>query len=140
IKRRFTNRVFNGRLRYSFTGSKSMDLSYNTNISEPSMTQLSPVPDNSNPLNIYVGNPDLKPQYAQRMNLNFRDFNQLKFTSFFVTLGVNYNTDNITDSVTYNNETLARTRKPINYGNNLGFNGVANYGFRVRPISTRFSV
>jgi len=140
IMKRFTNPVFNGRLRYSFTGSKSMDLSYNTNISEPSMTQLSPVPDNSNPLNIYVGNPDLKPQYAQRMNLNFRDFNQLTFTSFFVTLGMNYTSDNITDSVTYNNETLARTRKPINYGNNLSFNGVANYGFRVRPLSTRFSV
>lgn len=140
ITKRFTNPVFNGRLRYSFTGSKSMDLSYNTNISEPSMTQLSPVPDNSNPLNVYVGNPDLKPQYAQRMNLNFRDFNQLTFTSFFVTLGMNYTADNITDSVTYNNETLARTRKPINYGNNLSFNGVANYGFRVRPVSTRFSI
>lgn len=140
ISKRFTNPVFNGRMRYSFTNSRSMDLTYNTNISEPSMTQLSPVPDNSNPLNIYVGNPDLKPQYAQRLNLNFRDFNQLKFTSFFVTVGVNYNTDNITDSVTYNNETLARTRKPINYGNNLGFNGVANYGFRVRAISTRFNI
>lgn len=140
ITKRFTNPVFNGRLRYSFTGSKSMDVSYNTNISEPSMTQLSPVPDNSNPLNIYVGNPDLKPQYAQRMNLNFRDFNQLTFTSFFVTLGMNYTSDNITDSVTYNNETLARTRKPINYGNNLSFNGVANYGFRVRPLSTRLSI
>ena len=140
IKKRFTNPVFNGRLRYSFTGSKSMDLSYNTNISEPSMTQLSPVPDNSNPLNIYVGNPDLKPQYAQRLNLNFRDFNQLTFTSFFFTAGVNYTTDNITDSVTYNNETFAQVRKPVNYGNNLSFNGVANYGFRVRPLSTRLSI
>jgi hypothetical protein len=140
IKKRFTNPVFTGRMRYSFTNSKSMDLSYNTSISEPSMNQLSPVPDNSNPLNIYVGNPDLKPQYAQRFNMNFRDFNQLKFTSFFVTMGLNYTADNITDSVTYNNETLARTRKPINYGDNLNFNGVANYGFRIRPISTRFSV
>ncbi len=140
IKKRFTNPVFNGRLRYSFTGSKSMDLSYNTNISEPSMTQLSPVPDNSNPLNIYVGNPELKPKYAQRLNLNFRDFNQLTFTSFFVTAGINYTTDNITDSVTYNSETFAQIRKPVNYGNNLSFNGVAHYGFRIRPISTRFSL
>lgn len=140
IDKRFTNPVFNGRLRYSFTNSKTMDLSYNTNISEPSMTQLSPVPDNSNPLNVYVGNPNLKPQYAQRLNLNFRDFNQLTFTSFFVTAGINYTTDNITDMVVYDEVTLARTRTPINYGNNLGFNGVANYGFRIRPISTRLSV
>lgn len=140
IRKRFTNPVFNGRLRYSFTNSRTVDLTYNTSISEPSMTQLSPVPDNSNPLNIYVGNPDLKPQYAQRMNLNFRDFNQLKFTSFFATVGINYNTNNITDSVIYDTETLARIRKSINYGNNLGLTGVANYGFRVRPISTRFSV
>ncbi|MFS0491461.1 outer membrane beta-barrel protein [Leadbetterella byssophila] len=140
IKKRFTNPVFTGRLRYSFTSAKSMDLSYNTSVSEPSITQLSPVPDNSNPLNIYVGNPDLKPQYAQRMNVNYRSFNQLNFTSFFVAMGLNYTSDNITDSVTVNNETLARIRKPINYGDNLSFNGVANYGFRIRPISTRFSI
>ena len=140
IEKRFINPVFNGRLRYSFTGSKTMDLSYNTNVSEPSMTQLSPVPDNSNPLNIYVGNPDLKPQYAQRLNFNFRNFNQLNFTSFFVTAGLNFTKDNITDSVTYNTETLAKTRKPINYGNNVGLNTVANYGFRISTINTRFSV
>lgn len=140
IEKRFVNPVFNGRLRYSFTSSRTMDLSYNTNVSEPSMTQLSPVPDNSNPLNISVGNPELKPQYSQRLNFNIRDFNQLTFTNFFVSGGVNYTNDKITNMITYDQITLAQTRKPINYGTDLSFNGVANYGFRVRAISTRFSV
>ena len=140
IKKTYNNPVINGRLRYSFTTSKSMDISYNTNVREPSMTQLSPVPDNSNPLNIYIGNPDLKPQFAQRLNLNFRNFNQLTFRSFFMSAGLNYTTDNITDKVIYDEVTLAQTRTPINYGNNMGLNANANYGFRIRPISTRFSI
>lgn len=140
IEKTYNNPVFNGRLRYSFTTSKSMDVSYNTNIREPSMTQLSPIPDNSNPLNIFIGNPDLKPQYAQRMNVNFRNFNQLTFRSFFMSAGLNYTTDNITNLVEYDEVTLAQTRTPINYGNNVGVNAMANYGFRIRPISTRFSI
>lgn len=140
IRKRFTNPVFNGRLRYSFTSARSMDLSYNTNISEPSMTQLSPVPDNSNPLNTYVGNPNLKPQYSQRLNLNFRDFNQLKFTNFFVSGGLSFTDDKITNKVTYDEVTLVQQRTPINYGNDFSVNGNANYGFRVRAISTRFSL
>ncbi|WP_367916450.1 outer membrane beta-barrel protein [Leadbetterella sp. DM7] len=140
IRKRFTNPVFTGRVRYSISSARSMDLSYNTNISEPSMTQLSPVPDNSNPLNIFVGNPNLKPQYSQRLNLNFRDFNQLKFTNFFVTAGLSFTDDKITNKVIYDEVTLAQTRTPINYGNDVSVNGNINYGFRVRAINTRFSL
>ncbi|MCD8540018.1 MAG: outer membrane beta-barrel family protein [Leadbetterella sp.] len=140
IRKRFTNPVFNGRMRYSFTSAKSMDISYNTNISEPSMTQLSPVPNNSNPLNIFVGNPDLKPQYSQRLNLNFRNFNQLTFTNFIVSGGLSFTDDKITNKVIYDEVTLAQTRTPINYGNDFSVNGNANYGFRVRAINTRFSL
>lgn len=140
IEKRFTNPVFNGRLRYSFTSARTMDLTYNTNIAEPSMTQLSPVPDNSNPLNIFVGNPDLKPQYSQRLNLNFRNFNQLTFTNFFVSGGLSFTDDKITNKVTYDEVTLVQQRTPINYGNDFSVNGNANYGFRVKAISTRFSL
>lgn len=140
INKHFVNPVFNGRFRYSFTSSKSMDLSYNTNVSEPSVTQLSPIPDNSNPLKIYVGNTNLKPQYTQRINLNFRNFNQLTFTNFFINGGVSYTADKISNSIIYDEETLAQTTTPINYGNDLSVNGNANYGFRARAISTRFSV
>jgi hypothetical protein len=140
INKRFTNPVFTGRFRYSFTSSKSMDLSYNTNVSEPSMTQLSPIPDNSNPLKIYVGNTNLKPQYTQRLNLNFRNFNQLTFTNFFINAGMSFTTDKITNQIIYDEVTLAQTTTPINYGNDLSVNGNANYGFRARAISTRFSV
>jgi hypothetical protein len=140
IEKRFTKPVFTGRLRYSFTSAKSMDLSYNTNVSEPSMTQLSPIPNNSNPLKIYVGNTDLKPQYTQRLNLNFRNFNQLNFTNFFVNGGVSYTADKITNKIIYDEVTLAQTSTPINYGNDLSVNGNANYGFRARAISTRFSI
>lgn len=139
IKKTFRNPVYNSRVQYNFTNARSMDLTYNSNISEPSMTQLSPVPDNSNPLNIYVGNPNLKPQNSHNLRLNFRDFNQLKFTNFFAGGGIGYTYDMINEAIEIDPVTLERRRTPINYGNAFNVNANANYGFRIKPISTRIS-
>ncbi len=139
IKKTFRNPVYNSRVQYNFTNARSMDLTYNSNISEPSMTQLSPVPDNSNPLNIYVGNPNLKPQNSHNLRLNFRDFNQLKFTNFYAGGGIGYTYDMINEAIEIDPVTLERRRTPINYGNAFNVNANANYGFRIRPISTRIS-
>jgi len=39
-------------------------MDYFTNISEPSLQQLQPQLDNSDPLNLYQGNPNLRPEYS----------------------------------------------------------------------------
>ena len=44
------------------------ELRYSTTFSEPSITQLQPVVNNSNPLNVYIGNPSLKPEYNHSLN------------------------------------------------------------------------
>ena len=54
----------------------NFSLRYNTSTREPSLTQLQPFVDNSYPLNIYVGNPDLEPEYRHRINADYRFLRQ----------------------------------------------------------------
>lgn len=63
------------RFRYKFDKKKSLSIDYRARTSQPSMTQLQPVADTSNPLSIVVGNPDLKPTFTQNVSVRFSDFN-----------------------------------------------------------------
>lgn len=59
-------------------------LFYRGNSSQPSTSQLMPVPDNSDPLNISFGNPSLTPYFSHNLNGDFRYSNRAKFSSFNV--------------------------------------------------------
>lgn len=64
------------RYRLKFSSTRSFNMFYNGRSSQPSMTQLQPVADYSNPLNVKQGNPNLDPSFTHSMRLRFQDFNQ----------------------------------------------------------------
>src|SRR5205085_7773937 len=68
----FRNILPTARFQYNFSKFKSFSINYNASTNQPSMEQLQPVPDISNPLNIRDGNPDLKQEFIQSLqgNLN----------------------------------------------------------------------
>ncbi|MFM7472834.1 MAG: outer membrane beta-barrel protein, partial [Crocinitomicaceae bacterium] len=57
--------------------SKRFSLFYTTNSQQPSINDLQPVPDNSNPNRIQEGNPDLKPNYVHNVRMNFNTWSAL---------------------------------------------------------------
>lgn len=63
------------RYRYKWTGMRSLQIMYNGRSSTPSMRQLQPVADTSDPMNIVQGNPNLSPSFNHGMNIRFQDFN-----------------------------------------------------------------
>lgn len=67
------------RFRYTFkpSMSKRINLNYRTSSSQPSINDLQPVPDNSNPNRIQAGNPDLVPNYVHTLNVMFNTWNAL---------------------------------------------------------------
>ena len=66
---------------YEFNDYAHMRVRYNGRSSQPSTSQLMPVPDNSDPLNISLGNPYLKPYFSHNLNANFGYTNKETFTS-----------------------------------------------------------
>ena len=69
------------RLRYRFNDNTNMMINYNGRSSQPSTSQLMPVPDNTNPLNISLGNPYLEPYFNHNLRSNFRYTNKQTFMS-----------------------------------------------------------
>ncbi|MEL6843005.1 MAG: outer membrane beta-barrel protein, partial [Bacteroidota bacterium] len=115
------------RFDYNFASSKRLSLRYSTNQNEPSIEQLQPIIDNTDPLNIYIGNPDLVPEYTHRLRLRYFSFNQYNYTNFFATINANYTENSITNAKFI--DTLFRQiTTPQNVDNAFNLTGFLNYG------------
>ena len=108
------------RVRFKMSKSRSLQLNYRANTSQPSINQLQPVADMSNPLRIVQGNPNLKPSFTQRFNVRFNDFNQQAQRSIMLMANAQYTLNSIISMTDYNRETGGQI---TTYGN---VNGVWN--------------
>jgi hypothetical protein len=75
--RSFLNWYPRANFSYRAGGSTYLGINYYGNTTQPSLDQLQPVANNNNPLNIVMGNPDLKPSFTSRVNINFNKYNLL---------------------------------------------------------------
>ena len=88
------------RFRYKFTKTRNIAIDYRMRSSQPSIAQLQPVADVSNPLNIVIGNPELKPTFTHRMSVRFSDFNQENQRSIMAMVNANVQQNSIISTIT----------------------------------------
>jgi len=84
ISKSFHNLLPNARFQYNFTRFKNLQVNYQAATTQPSVSQLQPVPDVSDPLNIQEGNPDLKQEYSHRINAGYTGVNPFRGKNFFL--------------------------------------------------------
>lgn len=77
FERSFTNHNPQLRWQYRFSQQKSFSVSYNGSNTQPTINQIQPVRVNDDPMNIVLGNPDLKPSYTNRLNMSYNSFKVL---------------------------------------------------------------
>ena len=63
--------------RHKFSNSQRIRFNYKTNSRQPSLNQLQPVQNNSNPNKIVEGNPDLRPDYSHQLNVSYNHWKGL---------------------------------------------------------------
>jgi hypothetical protein len=71
LKRSFINWLPQANLQYRIAQSKTLVVQYNGNTTQPTLDQLQPVASNTNPNNVTIGNPNLKPSFNDRFLLQF---------------------------------------------------------------------
>ncbi|MBK9254771.1 MAG: TonB-dependent receptor [Saprospiraceae bacterium] len=91
----------------------NLRLNYSTSVREPSIDQLQPVADNSDPLNVYIGNPNLIPEYRHNMRIFYNFFDQFNFRSFFASVRLGHTFNRIT-TASFVDEFFVRRREPVN--------------------------
>ncbi len=109
INQTFYNILPSARFQYNFTKFKNLQINYNAVTNQPSMSQLSPVPDISNPLNIRDGNPDLKQEYTHMATFNFMSVNPFKNKNLFAFFTVRQTNNKIVNYDTINAQGIKRT-------------------------------
>lgn len=100
--------------RYRWTKQRNLQINYRGRSSQPSMTDLLPITDDSNPLNITMGNPGLKPTFNNNLSVNFRDFNVERLQNISANVGMGSTLNSIVNKITYNEETGGRISQPTN--------------------------
>ncbi|WP_080239292.1 outer membrane beta-barrel family protein [Spirosoma rigui] len=120
--RTFTNLLPNALFTYNFGKSRTLRVQYRTRINAPSVSQLQPVPDNTNPLNIRLGNPNLQPEYSHNISLNFNRFQPTTYRSLFALLNLS-RTDNKIVNATSFDRSGAQITQPINTNGYYTANG-----------------
>jgi len=104
------------RFRYKFTDTRNMNVFYRMRANQPSITQLQPVADESNPKNIIIGNPELKPAFNHNINIRFGDFAQGAQRSIMAMANVDFAQNSIVSTVTTDELTGTRTTSYTNVG------------------------
>lgn len=127
------------RFNYDFSNSKHLEIEYETSVQEPTIQQLQPVVDNSDPLNLSVGNPGLRPAYEHNWRMNFGTFNPMTFISFFAVLESSYTRNAITTAQNFN-EQQQRISQPVNVRDSREVNGDASFSFPIEKLGSRISV
>lgn len=84
------------RFNYKFDQFSRFSFKYSGSTQQPSINQIQPVQDNSNPLNIYIGNPNLKIGYNQNFNVSFFNYKVLSSRSIYSGINFSNNFNNIT--------------------------------------------
>lgn len=102
------------RFRYKFSKTRTFNANYRMRANQPSITQLQPVADESNPLNIVVGNPGLKPTFVHNLNLRFQDFASMAQRSIMAMANINFEQNSIISTTVYDAVTGGRTTSYTN--------------------------
>ena len=122
--------LLNGMFTYYLSAPKRgrrIMTSYNFSVSAPSMTSLLNVRNDSDPLNIRLGNPDLKNTTSHSMNVQYSD--KLGKTLFNARVRGSFVTDAVAYGFIYDRETGIRTTKPENVNGNWQANADAGLDF-----------
>lgn len=72
------------RLRYNLSSNKRIGFHYNHSNTLPSLSQIQPLRQNQDPLNIVVGNEDLTPARNDQYNMYYSNYNMMKGTNLYV--------------------------------------------------------
>lgn len=139
IRKPFYNWLPSASFQYSFTRFKTLRLNYNTYTSQPSASQLQPVPDISNPLNIREGNPDLKQEFTQALQINFNWVSPFRNKNLFAFFNLQQTQNKIVNSDVVSGG--IKTTRPVNVNGVINSTLDINWGMPVRFIKgTTFNI
>ena len=121
-------------MRWKISNTSQLRVRYNGNMSQPSMTNLIEVMDNSNPLYISTGNAGLKSSWSDRFNIDYNNYITEKQMGWNINANANVNRRSISNATIYDTASGISYSRPMNIdggwnaGGWMGFNTALGKG------------
>lgn len=117
--------------RYRFSNVSNLRINYRGTTSQPSMSQMLDIYDDSDPLNISRGNPGLKPSFTNNLSLFYNGYQQSHMKTEMTFLQFSTTRNSISSMVTYDEKTGGRTTRPENINGNWNINWGGMYNMAI---------
>ena len=137
-------------LRYRFNQQTNLQVTFRGQTQQPSITQLLEIYDDTNPLNISMGNAGLKPSFSSNLGVNFQKMRSPKLIedslgfmipknqrnwSFSTNVNLQRTSNSIGNVVTYNETTGGRISRPENINGNWSVNGGGSFNLGLDTLN-----
>ncbi len=150
LTKRFENILPSAMFRYNFNTKTNIRIMYRTQTNAPSISQLQNVLNNTNPIQLSIGNPNLKQSYDNTVFVRYSMTNTAKASAFFAMLSGTYSNNYITNS-TYlaEKDTVVNGVKllngtqltsPVNVNGYANARGFISYGFPLTALKSIFNI
>src|SRR4030095_16890109 len=118
---------------YKFKPNESFRFNYNGSTTAPSIEQLQPIRVNTDPLNIYIGNPGLSQSCRHDLNMGYNFYNVLKERNLWTNLNLNV-TQNAFVQYSIVDDFGKRTYQTVNANGVYNMNLYSQYGFKIKGL------
>jgi hypothetical protein len=139
MRRSYTNYAPAASIKYNFSKQTTLNLSYSGRTNQPTLEQLQPLRQNTDPLNVSIGNPDLRQEFRNNFNLGYNSYKPLSGQYTWVGGGGSFTQDDIVRSESFD-EVGRHTYKYINTNGNYNGYFYGGYGMKIKPIDTRVNL
>ena len=112
---------------YKFSDQQNIWLHYRGDTRQPDITQMLDIRDDSNPLYITEGNPGLKPQFTNSLNVYYNNYIVRHKRSIVVYGNYRHTRNSISNLVRYDATTGGSTSRPENINGNWDADGGFNF-------------
>lgn len=92
---------------YKFSDNQRFNIRYRTESRQPDLTQLQPVPDNSNPNFIKKGNPDLLPTFSNNFDISYNAYKPVSGRNIWSSLNFSSTEDAFANTTSF--DSIGRT-------------------------------
>ncbi len=121
--------------RYYFSKEHQLRFNYRGSTSQPSMADMVQITDNTDPMNISIGNPGLKPSFTNNFKLDYHNFIRNHYQVIAANGGFTTVSNQTAQRVIYNSETGARTTMRDNVNGNWSANINGNYSVALDTLA-----
>ncbi len=129
----FVNFAPKANFRYNLAAQRRISFNYSGGTRQPTLEQIQPIRENTDPLNIQIGNPILKQEFRHNLSVNFSDYKVLTSRNIYV--GTNFSfTDNAISNSSFVDSVGRRTSMYVNVDGNYNFNLWSGYWMEIKKL------